>query len=107
MEFSCNTEKKDESETRPTSCARNESIRLRQGDLHQFSRRTLNPGDTNLGDTKIISVCRVSEANDGGAGGDESISRGTECQVFRGRAAGKRMKTRSDRDNTNEIPQPR
>ena len=38
MEFSCNTEKKDESETRPTSCARNESIRLRQGDLHQFSR---------------------------------------------------------------------
>ncbi len=36
----------------------------------------------NPGDTKIISVCRVSRANDGGAGGDKSISRGTESQVF-------------------------
>ena len=37
MEFSSNTEKKgDDSEARATSCARNESVRLRQGDLHQF-----------------------------------------------------------------------
>jgi hypothetical protein len=58
----------------------------------------------NPGDTKIISVCRVSTANDGGAGGDESISRGTESQVFRGRAAGKRMRTRSSRNKANENP---
>ena len=38
MEFSSNTEKKDESETRATNCDRIESVRLRQGDLHQFSR---------------------------------------------------------------------
>ena len=56
------------------------------------------------GDTKIISVCRVSKANDGGVGGCKSISRGTESQVFRGRAAGKRMKTRSRRDKANEKP---
>ena len=58
------------------------------------------------GDTRIILVCRVSIANDGGAGGGKSISRGTESQVFRGRAAGKRMKTRSRRDKPNKIPQP-
>ena len=51
-----------------------------------------------LGDTKTISVCRVSKANDGGVGGCKSISRGTESQDFRGRAAGKRMRTRSRRD---------
>ena len=59
------------------------------------------------GDTRTISVCRVSKANDGRAGGDKSISRGTESQVFLGRAAGKRMKTRSHRDKANESPQPR
>ena len=57
-----------------------------------------------LGDTKIISVCRVTKANDGGVGGCKSISRGTESQVFRGRAAGKRMETRSRRDKANEKP---
>jgi hypothetical protein len=37
IEFSCNTEKKwDESETHATSCAWNELVSLRQGDLHQF-----------------------------------------------------------------------
>ena len=51
-----------------------------------------------------MTVCGVSTANDGGAGGDKSISRGTESQVFRGRAAGKRMKTRSRRDKANEKP---
>ena len=35
-----------------------------------------------IGDTKIISVCRVTKANDGGVGGCKSISRGTESQVF-------------------------
>ena len=59
------------------------------------------------GDTKIISVCRVSKAHVGGAGGGKSISRGTESQVFRGRAAAKRMRTRSRRDKANESPQPR
>ena len=37
----------------------------------------------------------------------KSISRGTESQDFRGRAAGKRMRTRSRRDKANESPQPR
>jgi hypothetical protein len=62
------------------------------------------PEKDDPGDTKIISVCRVSIANDGGAGGDRSISRGTESQVFRGRAAGKRMRTRSSRNKANENP---
>ena len=57
-----------------------------------------------LGDTKIISVCRVTKANDGGVGGCKSISRGTESQVFRGRAAGKRMRTRSSGKKANEKP---
>ena len=57
-----------------------------------------------LGDTKIISVCRVTKANDGGVGGCKSISRGTESQVFGGRAAGKRMRTRSSRNKANENP---
>ena len=60
--------------------------------------------EENLGDTKIISVCRVSKANDGGAGGCKSISRGTGSQVFRGRAAGKRMRTRSSGNKANENP---
>ena len=63
------------------------------------------PNDS--GDTKIISVCRVSTAHDGGARGGKSSSRGTESQVFRGRAAAKRMRTRSHRDNANESPPPR
>jgi hypothetical protein len=58
----------------------------------------------NPGDTKTISVCRVSKANDGGAGGGKSISRGTESQVLRGRAAGKRMRTRSSGKKANENP---
>ena len=58
----------------------------------------------NSGDTKIISVCRVSIANYGGAGGCKSISRGTESQVFRGHAAGKRMRTRSSRSKANVNP---
>ena len=41
-----------------------------------------NPGG-NPGYERIISVCRVSKAHDGGAGGGKSISRGTESQVFR------------------------
>ena len=56
------------------------------------------------GDTRIISDCRVSKANDGGAGADKSISRGTESQVFRGRAAGKRMRTRSSGKKANQNP---
>ena len=60
----------------------------------------LKGGD--LGDTKTISVCRVSKANDGGVGGGKSISSGTESQVFRGRAAGKRMRTRSRDKKANE-----
>jgi hypothetical protein len=56
------------------------------------------------GDTKTISVCRVSIANDGGAGGCKSISTGKEPQDFRGRAAGKRMRTRSSGNKANENP---
>ena len=67
----------------------------------------VQPWGSSLGDTKTISVCRVSKANDGGAGGCKSISRGKESQDFRGRAAGKRMRTRSRRDKANESPQPR
>ena len=36
--------------------------------------------------------------------GGKSILRGTESQVFRGRAAGKRMKTRSSGNKANENP---
>jgi hypothetical protein len=60
-----------------------------------------------FGDTKTISVCRVIKANDGGVGGGKSISRGTESQVFDGRAAGKRERTSSRRDKANESPPPR
>jgi hypothetical protein len=56
------------------------------------------------GDTRIISVRRVSIANDGGAGGCKSISTGKESQDFRGRAAGKRMRTRSSGNKANENP---
>ena len=38
----------------------------------------------NPGDTRIISVCVVSIANDGGAGGDKRISRGTESKKNHG-----------------------
>ena len=62
-----------------------------------------SPGG-DLGDTKTISVCRVSKANDGGAGGCKSISRGKESQDFRGRAAGKRMRRRSSGKKANEKP---
>ncbi len=58
----------------------------------------------NPGDTRVIAVCQVSTAHDGGVGGDKSILRGTESQVFRGRAAGKRMKTRSNGNKANENP---
>ena len=56
------------------------------------------------GDTKTISVCRVSKANDGGAGGGKSISTGKESQDFRGRAAGKRKRTRSSGNKAKENP---
>ena len=67
----------------------------------------MTQGRDDPGDTKIILVCRFRKAHDGGVGGDKSISRGTESQVFRGRAAGKRLRTRSRRDKANKIPQPR
>ena len=57
-----------------------------------------------FGDTKTFSVCRVSKANDGGVRGGKSISSGTESQVFRGRAAGKRTRTRSSGNKANENP---
>ena len=60
--------------------------------------------DEDSGDTKIILVCRVIKTDDGGAGGGKSISRGTESQVFRGRAAGKRTRTRSSGNKANENP---
>ena len=71
----------------------------RSGDLDLW-----NLGYGIEGTLESLRVGRVSKANDGGAGGDESISRGTESQVFGGRAAGKRMRTRSSRNKANENP---
>ena len=71
----------------------------RSGDLDLW-----NLGYGIEGTLESLRVGRASKANDGGAGGDESISRGTESQVFGGRAAGKRMRTRSSRNKANENP---
>ena len=65
------------------------------------------PEKDDPGDTRIISVCRVSIANDGGAGGGTSISRGKKSHDFRDYAAGKRKRTRSRCGKANEDPPPR
>ena len=56
----------------------------------------------NVGDTRIIEFSRVSTANDGGAGGGESIPRSKKSPIFRGLAAGKRKRTRSCRHEADE-----
>ena len=61
-------------------------------------------GIGNPGDTKIISVCRVNHAHDGGAGRGKSISRGKRSHDFRDLTAGKYTRTRSVRHEVNEIP---
>ena len=51
-----------------------------------------NPAEgKKTGDTKIISVCRGSRANDGGAGGGKSNSKDKKSHDFRGYAAGKQV----------------
>ena len=94
-----------ETKSRPPRCLSSTGSKTLGNDqlfgrtLEDFCRTYLT--GSNPGDTKIISVCRVSKAHDGGARG------GTESQVFRGCAAAKRMRTRSHRDNANESPPPR
>ncbi len=70
--------------------------------LSNIDLRTIGDNIENTGDTKIFLVCRVSTANDDGAGRGESISRSKKSHVFRDLAAGKRKRMRSRRHEADE-----